>query len=311
MASGQTGSALPHIQRLFAEGSLTGLSDGQLLERYRARGDELAFAALVERHAALVLAVCRRSLENPADIDDAFQATFLVLVRRCRAVRRREVLGSWLFGVSRRVCLMANRTAARRRKHERRAAEQRGSRDGAVVAHDEPGDSVYEEIERLPSAYRLPLVLCLMEGRTKEEAAAELHWTEGMVRGRLARAKALLQSRLIRRGVAPATALEALTREGRAGGAVPRGLIEGATRAATSATTAAVAWTERVIKIMLLKKLTLVSAVLFGVILVTWAATAAMVPGENDDPPAGKPLPIAAAQAAPGPRLPARNRAAR
>ena len=104
MGSGQPGSALPHIQRLFAEGSLTGFSDGQLLERYLARGDELAFEALVERHAAMVLAVCRRSLDDPGDLDDAFQATFLVLARRSRAVRQREVLGSWLFGVSRRVC---------------------------------------------------------------------------------------------------------------------------------------------------------------------------------------------------------------
>ena len=132
MGEGLPGSASQHIQRLFAEGSLGGLSDGQLLERYLARGDELAFEALVGRHAAMVLAVCRRSLDEPGDVDDAFQATFLVLARRSRAVRDRDALGGWLFGVARRVCLLANRAASRRRKHERGAAESREPREIGV-----------------------------------------------------------------------------------------------------------------------------------------------------------------------------------
>ena len=202
MANGQSGRTAQHIQRLFAEGSLTGISDGQLLERYFARKDELAFEALVERHAAMVLAICRRSLDEPGDVDDAFQATFLILARRSRSVRDRKALGGWLFGVARRVCLLANRAASRRRKHERGAAEQRRAREAGVMEDDGRGASIYEEIERLPSAYRLPVVLCLMQGRTKSEAADQLRWTEGMVRGRLARARRLLRTRLIRRGLA-------------------------------------------------------------------------------------------------------------
>ena len=189
--------------RLFAEGSLASAAPtASLLERV-CRNDELAFEALVERHAARVLGICRRALDDPGDLDDAFQATFLVLARRSRAIRQREDLGSWLAGVSRRVCLLANRAAARRRKHERRAAEQRGARAVKPSAHNEAGAMIHEEIERLPSAYRLPVVLCLMQGRTRSEAAAELRWTEGMVRGRLVRG-GLLRGRLLRSRQRPA-----------------------------------------------------------------------------------------------------------
>jgi RNA polymerase sigma factor (sigma-70 family) len=276
MRSGQAESAGQNFQRLFREGSLTGLSDGQLLERYLASRDEFAFEVLVERHAALVLSVCRRSLDDPADCDDAFQATFLVLARRGRVVRNQKALASWLFGVARRACLLANRGAARRRKHERRAAKLRAGRGTSVVEPAESGRLVYEEIERLPSSYRLPVVLCLMEGRSRSEAAATLCWTESTVRGRLARARRLLRSRLIRRGVAPAAAVAALVREGRAAGTVPRALVEGAAHAASGRTSAKViALTEGVIKIMLLKKLMLSAAVLCGAILVAW--TSAMV----------------------------------
>ena len=227
----------------------------------------------------MVLTVCRRSLNDPGDLDDVFQATFLVLCRRSRAVGQSEVLGNWLFGVARRVCLLANRAAARRRKHEQRAAVRRGIRVETLMAEEDPGTLIFEEIERLPSAYRLPIVLCLIEGRSRAETAKALQWTEGMVRGRLARARRLLRTRLIRRGVAPGAALAALAREGMAAGAVPRGLIEKAARAATrgaaavGVSAATLALTEEVIKIMVLKKLTLFAAVPFGAIVVAWAAT--------------------------------------
>jgi RNA polymerase sigma factor (sigma-70 family) len=282
MGSDSPHSAGQHLQRLFAEGSLTGLSDGQLLERYLTRHDELAFETLVERHAAMVLTVCRRSLADASNLDDAFQATFLVLARRSRGVRNQKALASWLFGVARRVCLLANRAAVRRRKHERRAAEQRGTQRKCPTEPDENAALVYEEIERLPSAYRLPVVLCLMEGRSRAEAAEALRWTEGMVRGRLARARRLLRSRLIRRGVVPGAAMAVLTREGTAAGTVPRGLIEGAAHAASGRATAHVAaLTGRVIKIMLLKKLTLSATALCGALLVTWTAFAVLSAGEE------------------------------
>jgi RNA polymerase sigma factor (sigma-70 family) len=294
MGSGPLRSAGQHLQRLFAEGSLTGLRDDQLLERYLARRDELAFETLVERHAAMVLAVCRRSLADPGDLDDAFQATFLVLARRSCVVRDQKALASWLFGVARRVCLLANRAASRRRKHERRAAEQRVSSLNDAREPDESWALVYEEIERLPSSYRLPVVLCLMEGRSRAEAADALRWTEGMVRGRLARARRLLRSRLIRRGVAPATALAALARPGTAAGPVPRELIENAAHVATGRVAAgAVVLSEGVIKMMFIKKLTLAASVLFGTVLVGWAAAAALSAGKEPNP-AAVAVPVAA-----------------
>jgi RNA polymerase sigma factor (sigma-70 family) len=303
MGSGPPGSAGEYVQRLFAEGSLTGLTDSQLLERYVSRRDELAFGALVERHAALVWAVCRRALDDPGNVDDAFQATFLVLARRAGVMRDQKALANWLFGVARRVCSVANRAAARRRRRERRAAEVRGLRETTVVVdHGEHEGLIYEEIERLPSAYRLPVVLCLMQGRSRAEAADALRWTEGMVRGRLARARRLLRSRLIRRGVTPATALAALACEATAAdAAVRRGLIARATHAATrplAAGSAAAALTEGVIRIMLFKKLTISAAMLVAAVLVAWTAAAALVAREEPAPAA------TAVQAAPKLTLP-------
>ena len=101
--------ALGHIDRLFTEGSFVGLADGQLLERFLSHRDEDAFAMLVERHGPMVLAVGRRSLANPGEVDDAFQATFLILARRPASVRGRDSFGGWLYGVASRVCLLANR----------------------------------------------------------------------------------------------------------------------------------------------------------------------------------------------------------
>ncbi len=297
------------MRSLFVEGSLTGLSDGQFVDRYLARRDELAFEALVDRHAPMVLAVCRRSLANAADLDDAFQATFLVLARRSRTVCDRDGLGGWLFGVCRRVCLLANRARRRRLGHERRAAEQRTASDATVASprHDELGAAIYEEIERLPQTYRLPVVLCLLEGRTRSEAAGQLCWTEGMVRGRLARAKVLLRARLIRRGLAPGAALTALAREATAAGAVPRSSIENAARYAASRHAAAglasansAALAEGVIRTMVLKNLTAAAvAVLVVAGLTAWATS--LVAGEDKTPATGTP-PISSAVPPTAPR---------
>jgi RNA polymerase sigma factor (sigma-70 family) len=299
MGRGRPGPAVEYFQRLFAEGSLTGLTDAQLLERYVTRRDELAFEALVERHAAMVWAVCRRSLDHLGDHDDAFQATFLVLARRAGVMRDRNALANWLFGVARRVCRVANRAAARRRRRERQAAEMRGSRETTVMEPVAHAGVVYEEIERLPSSYRLPVVLCLMEGRSRAEAAAALCWTESTVRGRLARARRLLRSRLIRRGVAPAAVLAALARSVTAAGTVPRGVFEGAAHAATGQVAASAAvLTEGVIKTMLLKKLTVSATVLCVAILMAWTAVAVLSAKEEQAPA------LAATQTAPVPTLP-------
>jgi RNA polymerase sigma factor (sigma-70 family) len=299
MAGGRPWAASRQLYSLFAEGTLGGLSDGQLVGRYLARGDELAFEALVERHGPMVVAVCRRSLLDPADLDDAFQATFLVLARRSGAVRNRGELGGWLFGVSRRVCLLANRARVRRLRHERRAAEQRTAKAFAAAPplDDELSSAIDEEIERLPRVYRLPVVLCLLEGRTRSEAAAQLRWTEGMVRGRLARARALLRSRLTRRGLAPAVVLASLARARPAECAIPRRWIENAARLAAGRQAAAglsaldpAALAQGVIRTMTLKKL---AAATLGLLLVAGLTVYAtsLVAGEDTPlaaaPPAG------------------------
>jgi len=268
-------TALGHLDRLFTAGSFVGLADGQLVERFLSHRDEDAFAMLVERHAPMVMAVCRRSLKDPGEVDDAFQAKFLILARRPGAVRGRDFLGGWLYRVARRVCLLANRAAARRRRHERRAAELRAVEAVIDMTHDDRWSEIYDEIDRLPASYRLPVVLCVLGGRTRAEAAAQLGWTEGSVRGRLGRAKELLRSRLVRRGFEPAVALAALLNERAQAEIVPKALIErtaySASRAAAgmvSASTAALC--REVLRTMLMTKLKLGAVALLAAGGIGW-----------------------------------------
>ena len=172
------------------------VSDGQLLESFLLRRDEAAFAALVRRHGPMIVGVCRRVLGNAADADDAFQAVFLVLVRKAAALKGRAVLGAWLHGVARRTALKARTLAAQRRAKELAAARP------AIVQVEEVRNDwlplLDEQLSRLPDKYRLPIVLCDLEGRTRQEAALQLGWPEGTVAGRLARGRALLAKRLLR-----------------------------------------------------------------------------------------------------------------
>jgi RNA polymerase sigma factor (sigma-70 family) len=182
--------------------------DGSLLARYAATGDEGAFALLVQRHGAMVRGVCLRILNNSADADDAFQAIFLVLARRASRLGNGSVR-NWLWGVAYRVACRARATSARRRHHEERA----GRPQAEAVTFPEVGPEWAEvrllldaELARLPSRYRLPLLLCYLEGKSQSEVAGELGWPEGSVAGRLARARDLLRRRLATRGwTLPAT----------------------------------------------------------------------------------------------------------
>jgi RNA polymerase sigma factor (sigma-70 family) len=169
-----------------------------LLERFANHRDEAAFEALVRRHGPMVLGVCRRVLAHAQDMEDAFQTTFLVLVRRAGSVERPELLGNWLYGVAYRTALKAKANAARRRDHERRAA---------CMPREEPDPTwrevrtvLDEELNQLPDKYRAPLVLCYLEGRTNQEAARLLGWPTGSMSGRLAAGRELLRKRLERRG---------------------------------------------------------------------------------------------------------------
>jgi RNA polymerase sigma factor (sigma-70 family) len=234
MASGQFTAACRQVGRLFGAGTVAGLGEGQLLDRFVARRDDAAFEALVARHGPMVLAVCRSLLRDPNDVDDAFQAVFLVLVKRAGSVRHRDLLGPWLHGVARRVALRARTEAARRRDRTTAGVEPSRPFDDDLDRQDMRA-SIHAEIDRLPASYRAAIVLCYFEGRTHEEAARELGWPVGTVRGRLARARDLLRGRLARRGIglAPAALLSALAREAEA--AVPGVLLESTTKAAALA----------------------------------------------------------------------------
>jgi RNA polymerase sigma factor (sigma-70 family) len=228
-----TGPAARDFGQLWDGGTVAGLSEPQLLARFHQRRDEAAFTALVTRFGPMVRGVCRALLGDPHAADDAFQATFLVLARRAGSVRDPERLGPWLHGVARRVAAKARGRAARRRTWEVSADDLDATPappDRAAKA-DDLLRLVHEELARLPARYREPVILCLLDGRTHDDAARRLGCPVGTVKGRLWRARRLLRDRLARRGVAPSVGLvvAALVRSGRA--EVPESLAQRTIRA--------------------------------------------------------------------------------
>jgi RNA polymerase sigma factor (sigma-70 family) len=194
---------------LFQVGSFAGLTDGQLLERIVTReGDdaESAFAALVDRHSRIVLSTCQAVLHDEHAARDAFQATFLVLVRKVGSLWVRDSLGPWLHRVAYRVATHARRDSLRRTRAEREAAERAPWRT-AAVGSDDDASIVHEELDKLPERYRIPVVLCDLEGRSYEEAARHMGCPVGTVKSRLARGRESLRGRLVRRGLASSTVL--------------------------------------------------------------------------------------------------------
>ncbi len=276
MTIGQTNRVLTHLGRLALRQQRGGVTDAQLLERFGARREEIAFEELVRRHGPMVLGVCRRVLGEPHDAADAFQATFLVLARRAASIVPRWGVGPWLYGVARRTALKARSAAARRRRAEQEAA--RGRPHAAAPADGEVNlrPLLDEELGRLLEKYRAPLVLCLLEGRSRKEAAGLLGWSEGTLSGRLARAKVLLGARLRRRGVTMAgAALVPALAEWAAAAEVPASLA--ATTAVNAVSQSVVALTEGVMKAMLTTKLKAAAGILvlvagtgLGAGVVTW-----------------------------------------
>ena len=228
MGQAQFGPAVRQLRHLFEGRSIVGNSEWQLLHRYLDRRDEVAFEAIVARHGPMVLGVCRRVLADAGDVEDAFQATFLILAQKGRTLAEGDPVAHWLYGVAHRVALRARASAARRRRLER------GVEPRELARPDDPSpfelaSVLDEELARLPAKYRAPVVLCYLEGQTHEEAARQLGWPLGSVKGRLARARDLLKGRLTRRGIAPGGLL-LLARGSRS--AVPRTLLELTMRAA-------------------------------------------------------------------------------
>jgi RNA polymerase sigma factor (sigma-70 family) len=188
MTGGSTEARLcKQIHTLYSIGTIGNLTDGQLLERFvagRQGTAEAVFAVLIERHGPMVLSVCRQVLGDWHDAQDAFQATFLVLVRQAASVRNRDSLASWLYGVAHRVAMRAKADAARRRAHERRSA----ALVAESVSDGDPSESwpaLHGEITRLPEKYRAVIALCYLEGLSTESAARRLGCPQGTVLSRL------------------------------------------------------------------------------------------------------------------------------
>jgi RNA polymerase sigma factor (sigma-70 family) len=266
MQTSQMSEVIRHLRRTVLLRDGAGLTDGQLLEDYISRRDEAALAALVRRHGPMVWHVCRRVLSNYHDAEDAFQATFLVLVRKAESIASRELVANWLYGVAYQTALKARTTAARRRTRERQVMEMpepegvpQDSRHGLQPLLD-------QELSRLPDKYRIPIVLCDLEGKTRKEAARQLGCPEGTVAGRLARARGMLAKRLARHGLAVSGGvLAAVLSQSSASASVPPSLVSSTiaavTRFAAGQTTAGgisvkvIALMEGVLKAMFLNKL--------------------------------------------------------
>jgi RNA polymerase sigma factor (sigma-70 family) len=289
--------------RALAGRSLAGdTTDRELLERYARRRDEQAFATLVERHGPVVRGVCRRVLGDGPDAEDAFQATFVVLARKAGSAGWRESVGPWLHAVASRVARKARAEAARRRAGPTAAAAV--PRDpSAEVTWRELRTVLDEELDRLPDKYRAPLVLCYLESKTRDEAAAELGWTASVLKGRLERGRDRLRSRLIRRGVALSVALfgTALS-ETTASAQVPAALLTAtvqtvsvlarASQAATTVSPQVVRLADHACRVLALAKLKLAGLVLLAVALI--AAGAGVLSGSRPavEPP-GERAPVA------------------
>jgi TIGR03009 family protein len=210
-----------NLRRAVLQGEDAQSSDGQLLERFISRKDATAFAAIVERHGPMVWGVCRRMLANYHEAEDAFQATFLILVRRAAAIVPRSMLGNWLYGVAQQTARKARAMSARRQVHERQVTPMLEAA-AAPAANCDLQEALDCALAALPDVYRVTIVVCDLEGKTRREAAQQLGWPEGTVASRLARARALLAARLARHGVAVAgTAISALLAQQSAAAAPP------------------------------------------------------------------------------------------
>jgi RNA polymerase sigma factor (sigma-70 family) len=327
VATGPLSNLIPHLRQAVLRGEEAALTDGQLLEGFLSRREDAALEALVRRHGPMVWGVCRRLLASHHDAEDAFQATFLVLVRKAASIRFREAVANWLYGVARQTALKARAMAAKRRAREKQVAVLPEPAAAEPDAWHDLQPLLDQELSRLPGKYRLVLLLCDAQGQTRREAAAQLGLAEGTVASRLARARALLAKRLVRRGVVlTGGALAGLLAQ-RAAAGVPAAVVSATIRAASlfaagqgaaaggiSAPVAALL--KGVLRAMLLNQLKAVTA---GLLLLGVAALACAVlarspgddkPGRTEEPaaqpkPAAQPEPAAqlkpAPEARPGP----------
>ncbi|MFO0964591.1 MAG: sigma-70 family RNA polymerase sigma factor [Gemmataceae bacterium] len=293
-------TTLRDVRRVAFREHAAAMSDGQLLEEFSARRDEAAFEAIVRRHGPMVLGVCRRILRNAAEAEDAFQAAFLVLVRKARSAPR-PALGAWLHGVAYRTALKAQSQAMRRRVREAEVGRMRRQETVADGALDDWQPLLDEELSRLSERARAAVVLCDLEGKTRREAARQLGIPEGTLSGRLTTARRLLAQRLARRGVTLAGGIgAAFLSQSAASASVPASLMHAtvgaagrlaAGEAATLVVSAKVAsLTEGVVRAMFISKLRVAAAFLlaFGLMLGTGAFLHNSFAGAEAAPPDGR-----------------------
>jgi RNA polymerase sigma factor (sigma-70 family) len=283
------------------------LSDAQLLEQFALQRNEAAFEALLHRHGPLVFGVCRRMLFDMQDAEDAFQATFLVLARKAGSITGRSLLSNWLYGVALRVAARARKIALRRCVLERHDFDLTAVAGAARSVEPDLAPLLHDEVQRLPEKYRVPVVLCYLEGKSNEEAAGQLQWPVGTVKSRLDKAREILRTRLTRRGVAltagflaantltaamPAALLDATFQAAlfqaaltfAAGNAIARG----------AASAQALTLSTGVLRVMLLGKLKTVAAAVLAVAIVAGAGGLAyrglaVEPPAKDDKKTDKP----------------------
>ncbi len=193
MTSSPAASLLRQIQRLVTARTLAHLSDQELLRRFTEERDDASFSTIVSRHGLMVWQVCQRVLHNGHEAEDAFQATFLVLAQKAGSSHWHESVGNWLYQVAFRISRQAKASALRRHAHESRVEAKPQVDPAAEITLREAQMALDEELVQLPERCRVPLVLCYLEGATRDEAARRLGWSLGTLKRRLERARALLR----------------------------------------------------------------------------------------------------------------------
>ncbi len=320
MAGGQLQAAIGQLRRVIGGRGGCRLSDAQLLEDFVTRGDQASFEVLVWRHGALVLSLCQRVLRDNHAAEDAFQATFLVFARKAGSIGRRAAVGGWLYRVAYRVALRLRSRTARRSAREEPAHDLPARAEADEVVWRDLRPVLDEEIGRLPEKYRVPFVLCYLEGHTNAEAAEQLGCPKGTILSRLTRGRDRLRSRLARRGVTLSAAGLAVTLTAHATAAVPAALVNGTIKAAlpfaagqtaaglVSASVAALA--DGIIRSMLVTKLKAAAAALVALAVLVTGTGLALQPAPAEKRPGSPPRAAAPRNAAkpeekpapPGPR---------
>jgi RNA polymerase sigma factor (sigma-70 family) len=286
MATAQMDTVIRHLRRAVLRQDGAGWTDGQLLASFIDHKDEAAFEALVHRHGPMVFGACRRVARNHHDAEDSFQATFLVLARKAPSVQPRERVANWLHGVALRTAMKAKAMTAKRQGREKQVTEIPEPEASRQHQWRDPQPLLDQELNGLPENYRLPILLCDLEGKTIKEATRQLGWPQGTLAGRLARGRKLLARRLANRGVVvSAGALAAVIWQNAASATLPISLLSSTVKAAAmiaagQATVAGVApakvtiLTEGVLRVMLLSKLKTATVGLLLVALLVGAAGA-------------------------------------